>query len=105
MIVLLGFAANSIREEANISMYSESPITVDCAYRAIAAMDGVTSAVAHKYAIKFEGWGFSGQLFHGTEGEPFVNYGLDVGRSFLVSDDMMTIAAKVGGSLRDTCGP
>ncbi len=104
LVVLMGAAFLLLWEVSNISMYSDTPITIDCAYRAVAAVDGVTSAEQHKYAIAFEGWLFSGQLFHGTEGEPFTRYGLDVSTSWLSGDDTMAIAIKVGESLRDICG-
>ena len=103
LVVLLGVAVLSLREVSNISMYSDNPIAVDCAYRALAALDGVTGAAQHKYAITFEGWSFSGQLFHGTEGEPFTRYGLDVSTSLLFGDDTMALVTKVSAKLRDIC--
>lgn len=104
LLLVVGFLSTGQRI-ANISMYSEHPVAVDCAYRAIAKMEGVSEATPQKYVIAFGGSLFSGQLFHGTEGEDFNRYGLDLSISLLSGEDIDSLTQKVWESLRDTCAP
>ncbi|MCH6258115.1 hypothetical protein MLD52_16255 [Puniceicoccaceae bacterium K14] len=54
------------------------PIEIDEAELAIRDSGIATKVWKEKYKIRFEGRGFKGELYHGSNAEAFTRYGLDV---------------------------
>ncbi|MDQ8205755.1 hypothetical protein [Pelagicoccus sp. SDUM812003] len=81
--LLVGCADSKI----TTSSYREKPIEIEEAVKAIRDSGIVENVWKEKYRIRFDGDRFSGELYHGTDGEPFTRYGMDVKFSFRNSNE------------------
>ncbi len=78
ILVLAGIAGGCGGREVIFEMYSEIPVTPTCAEQALASVDELGSVTIAAQSIVFSGGVVEGELFHGTEGEPFTTYGLAI---------------------------
>ena len=103
--ILLAFVIGGCATKSAIfELYSEKPIVVNCALGAIKISEGIKEAWLENHAIKFKGNGFSGELYHGGEGEPFTTYGMEVKSTPVLGDDVMSIVDRLTESINDKCG-
>ncbi|SEQ79609.1 hypothetical protein SAMN03080615_02759 [Amphritea atlantica] len=98
-LVIAGCTTNS----AIFELYSEKPIAVNCAHRAIENTEGISKAWLENHAIRFKGYGFSGELYHGGKGEPFTTYGLEIQSNPIIGEGVKTIADKITESINGKC--
>ncbi len=101
LLLGLGYVATA-KKEVHIGIYaSHIALSVDCAYRSIAKMGGVTKAAVQGTVITFEGRSFSGRLFSETESELSYRFGLDVSSSLLFGEDVDSLALRFSERIAD----
>lgn len=104
ILLLVVAASGCATKSAIFELYSEKPIAVNCAQNAIEASEGINKAWLENHAIKFKGNGFSGELYHGGEGEPFTTYGMEVNSNPVFGESVRSIVDRITDSINGSCG-
>jgi len=87
VLLASGIFVGCAKTHITTSSYRDQPIEVSEAEEAIRNSGLVEKVWKERWKIKFEGNNCEGELFHGTEGEPFTDYGMDVNFGFGLSKE------------------